>query len=90
MRAGVVVSEVRDGVGLEKVLEELRLAEEVAGQASIVVKVPWFSPHPANFVGARELDLLLSCLPAGRRIVAEAYSGARNYGGRAGRTRLRA
>ncbi|MEW6033128.1 MAG: hypothetical protein AB1645_09690 [Bacillota bacterium] len=82
MGDGVVVAEVRDRAGLERVLEELRLAEVAAGQAPIVVKVPWFSPHPANFVGARELDLLLSCLPAGRAVVVEAYSGARNYGGR--------
>ncbi len=76
-----MVSQVRDGEELGQVVEELGLAE-VAGPGPVLVKVPWFSPHPANYVGARELDLLLSCLPPGRRVVVEGYSGARNYGGR--------
>jgi len=92
VRGGVIISEVRDRAGLERVLGELRLPEAVSspdgvpagapGQSPVIIKVPWFSPHPANFVGARELDLLLSCLPPGRRVVVEGYSGARNYGGR--------
>ncbi|MHB8928709.1 MAG: DUF362 domain-containing protein [Bacillota bacterium] len=77
----IIIAEVHDRVGLDGVLRDLQLGSGGPTQ-TFLIKPPWFSPHRANFVGARELDLLLSCLPAGRRIIIEGYSGARNYGGR--------
>jgi len=53
-----------------------------APEPTFLVKPAWFSPHRANFTGARELDLVLGALPPGRRIVVEGHSGGRNYGGR--------
>lgn len=81
MKAGIIAAEVRDETELARVIQNLGLKQAPEGQA-FIIKPPWFSPHPANFVGARELDLLLSCLPRGRRVVIEGYSGARNFGGR--------
>lgn len=89
MAAGVFVREVADSTGMAALLRELgvgagagAIARSGGNGECFLIKPAWFSPHPANFVGARELDVLLGALPAGRRIVIEGYSGARNFGGR--------
>ncbi|MDI6893915.1 MAG: DUF362 domain-containing protein [Bacillota bacterium] len=81
MPADVIFARVRDAEGFARVVREAGIRAE--GESPVfVIKPAWFSPHRANFTGARELDLLLSCLPPGRRVVIEGYSGARNFGGR--------
>lgn len=81
MPGDVILARVRDAGGFARVVRELGIRSE-GDHPVFLIKPAWFSPHRANFVGARELDLLLSCLPPGRRIVIEGYSGARNFGGR--------
>ncbi|MDI7250732.1 MAG: DUF362 domain-containing protein [Bacillota bacterium] len=81
MPGDVVLAEVRDAEGFARVIQEIGIRAG-SDRPVFLIKPAWFSPHRANFTGARELDLLLSCLPPGRRIVVEGYSGARNFGGR--------
>lgn len=92
MAARLVVAEVRSAGDMARVIRELGVANRAGVQAgpempgapepTFLVKPAWFSPHRANFTGARELDLVLGALPSGRRIVVEGHSGGRNYGGR--------
>ncbi|MCL6450778.1 MAG: hypothetical protein K6T75_05720 [Acetobacteraceae bacterium] len=54
---------------------------EAAGRSRFLVKVNWYSPHPANFTGPFALDFVLKALP-GPATVVESHSAGRTDGSR--------
>lgn len=52
-----------------------------AQKREFMIKVNWYSPHPANYTGPAALDMLLRALP-GRATVVEGHSSGRTDGSR--------
>jgi uncharacterized protein (DUF362 family) len=64
----VTLARIRDSSDLRKLLPPSLISSE-----TVIVKPNWFSPHPANFVDAHALGLLLGALD-GKAIVIEGYT----------------
>jgi hypothetical protein len=74
----VTLAKIRDSSDLRRLLPS-----SLRGSETVIVKPNWFSPHPANFIDAHALGLLLGALD-GKVIIIEGYTLEKQDGTRTG------